>query len=83
MCLCNRFAEKIAIYFPKKGRGGGGSKATRKFYGNSSIFETTGFPYHEYISVCDILLVIFDPTAAITSITLLALKQIQGHFVKM
>ena len=33
----------IATIFPEKG--GGGSKAVRKFSGYSSIFEKTGFPY--------------------------------------
>ena len=31
------------IFFRKRG-GGGGSEAVRKFSGNSSIFEKTGFP---------------------------------------
>ena len=37
--------EKIAIFFPKKGRGGSG--AVRKFSGNSSVFVCTGFPYSQ------------------------------------
>ena len=36
-------SKKIAIFFSEKGAGGG-SKAVRKFSGNSSIFEKTGFP---------------------------------------
>ena len=30
--------------FSGKGAGGGGSKAVRKFSGNSSVFGETGFP---------------------------------------
>ena len=39
----NEFLEKVATCFPEKG-GGCWSKVVRKFSGNSSIFEKTGFP---------------------------------------
>ena len=42
--VCHEFLKKIATYFPKKGPGGGGVKAVRKFSENSSILAKRGFP---------------------------------------
>ena len=39
--------KKLQWNFPKKGRGGGGAKAVRKFSGNSS----TGFPYSAMVQL--------------------------------
>ena len=42
-CGLVRFGKIIATFFSEKGAGGG-SEAVRKFSGNSSILEKTGFP---------------------------------------